>query len=73
MIGIVQISVELISEVKWNKEAFDRLVMNPKKKELAKALVMVHDTGDQSADIMQGKGNGLIILLHGLVIPSTGL
>ncbi|KAF8859308.1 hypothetical protein BDZ45DRAFT_742549 [Acephala macrosclerotiorum] len=66
----VQVSVELISNVQWNKEAFDRLVMNPRKKELAKALVMIHNTTDQSADIMEGKGNRLIVLLPGG--PGTG-
>jgi hypothetical protein len=64
---IVEVSVELISDVQWNKESFDRLVMDPKKKELARALVTIHNTTDQSADLLAGKGNGLVILLHGFV------
>jgi hypothetical protein len=47
--------------------------MDPKKKELAKALVTIHNTADQSADLMAGKGNGLIILLHGFVFRSADL
>lgn len=47
--------------------------MNPKKKELIKALVTVHNAADKSTDIVEGKGNGLIVLLHGFVSQSTPL
>ncbi|KAL4910568.1 P-loop containing nucleoside triphosphate hydrolase protein [Aspergillus multicolor] len=62
--------VERILEINWNNEAFDRLVMQHHKKELIKALVTVHSTSAVSTDIIEGKGNGLIILLHGG--PGTG-
>jgi SpoVK/Ycf46/Vps4 family AAA+-type ATPase len=59
-----------IGPVTWNTEAFSRLVLKPKKKELIRALVTIHLTSKQAADIIEDKGNGLIILLHGS--PGTG-
>lgn len=44
--------------------------MKDHKKELIKALVTVHTTSTKSTDIIEGKGNALIILLHGG--PGTG-
>ena len=62
--------MEHIRPVSWNKEAFNRLVLKSKKKELIKALVTVHLATKQNADVIEDKGNGLIILLHGS--PGTG-
>ncbi|KAJ0420809.1 P-loop containing nucleoside triphosphate hydrolase protein [Aspergillus carlsbadensis] len=62
--------VERIIAINWNKGAFDRLVMQHHKKELIEALVSVHSTSARSTDIIEGKGNALIILLHGG--PGTG-
>ncbi|KAL3456759.1 hypothetical protein BJX64DRAFT_32952 [Aspergillus heterothallicus] len=62
--------VERIKPVDWNDKAFDRLVMQHHKKELIKALVTVHTSAIESTDIIEGKGNALIILLHGG--PGTG-
>lgn len=71
--------MEHISDIKWNKDAFDHnLVLKEEKKELIKALVSVH-IGKKSSvgindpirvDFMTGKGEGLLILLHGG--PGTG-
>ncbi|KAH0565969.1 hypothetical protein GP486_000637 [Trichoglossum hirsutum] len=61
---------EYITPISWNKMAFDRLVLKPEAKELIQALVIVHISSKQSADMIEGKGNGLIILLHGP--PGTG-
>ena len=58
--------------VVWSDENFDRrLVLKGQKKELIKALVTVH-TADRRVkmDIVDGKGRGLILLLHGG--PGTG-
>jgi SpoVK/Ycf46/Vps4 family AAA+-type ATPase len=44
--------------------------MDGHKKELIQALVTVHSTSAKSTDIIEGKGNALIILLHGG--PGTG-
>ena len=62
--------VEHIYPVQWNKLAFERLVLKPDPKELIEALVSVHMSSKQSTDVIEGKGNGLIILLHGS--PGTG-
>ncbi|KAI9654671.1 MAG: hypothetical protein M1821_005878 [Bathelium mastoideum] len=62
--------VEHITPVQWNKTAFDRLVLKAETKEVVEALVTVHISSKQSADVIEGKGNGLIILLHGG--PGTG-
>ncbi|KAF2113908.1 P-loop containing nucleoside triphosphate hydrolase protein [Lophiotrema nucula] len=65
--------VEHIRDVNWNTEAFDkRLVLHEEKKELIRAVVTVHIGKDNTikTDFMEGKGEGLIILLHGG--PGTG-
>ncbi len=79
------LSVEHIRDIKWNDDVFDhRLVLEEDKKQLIKALITVHigknnTTGIDSTegkssfiktDFMEGKGEGLIILLHGA--PGTG-
>lgn len=68
------IPIESIRDVTWNSDTFDRrLVLNYKKKELIKALIKVHNSPSnrpQKSDIIEGKGKGLIILLHGG--PGTG-
>ncbi|KAL6407247.1 AAA family ATPase [Ilyonectria robusta] len=50
--------------------AFERLVLDENKKQLIHALVDVHTSVKKMDDIIAGKGNGLIILLHGS--PGTG-
>ncbi|OCL15053.1 P-loop containing nucleoside triphosphate hydrolase protein [Glonium stellatum] len=67
------LSVEHMGPIQWNKDAFERrLVLKPKKKELIKALITVHiaTSSTTTTDIIEGKGKGLIILLHGG--PGTG-
>lgn len=76
----VTIYVDGVHEIKWNKTAYDRLVIPSKTKELIRALVTVrtsqrgikHGLGvaGKRVDIIAGKGNGLIMLLHGG--PGTG-
>ncbi|KAI4629136.1 uncharacterized protein J4E87_003397 [Alternaria ethzedia] len=65
--------VEHIQDIKWNSGVFDkRLVLEEGKKDLVKALVTVHieKSSDIKTDFMDGKGEGLIMLLHGG--PGTG-
>ena len=63
--------MENFQPVKWNKKAFERLVLDSKTKELIYALVDIQASKDKSFDdIISGKGKGLIILLHGS--PGTG-
>jgi SpoVK/Ycf46/Vps4 family AAA+-type ATPase len=66
----VNLEVDNIREVKWNKESFKHLVIEPDSKELVHALITNQIARDQGTDIVESKGNGLIILLHGG--PGTG-
>jgi len=68
--GIGYLFVENIQPITWNKDAFKRLVLHPDKKSLITAMVKEHVLSDLSADVIEGKGNGLIVLLHGG--PGTG-
>ncbi|KAI0451735.1 AAA family ATPase [Xylaria acuta] len=62
--------VDYISPVTWNKQAFADLVVDDEAKELVMALVMKQLAAEQSTDFVVGKGNGLLLLLHGG--PGTG-
>jgi hypothetical protein len=64
-INIASLDVSRISDVKWNKAAFDSLVVDKETKELISALVTNQIDSEKSTDLMNGKGNGLFILLHG--------
>ncbi|KAF2093914.1 P-loop containing nucleoside triphosphate hydrolase protein [Rhizodiscina lignyota] len=61
----VRLNVEQIEAVEWNKKAFERLVLDQRSKELIRAIVTHHASAKNMGDIISGKGNGLIILLHG--------
>jgi hypothetical protein len=54
-----------ITPVVWNTEAFDSLVIDDDTKETVKVLVTNQLEGEKGTDLMGGKGNGLVILLHG--------
>ncbi|KAI0490225.1 AAA family ATPase [Xylaria cf. heliscus] len=62
--------VDYISPVTWNKQAFEDLAVDAETKELVMALVMKQLASEQTSDFIVGKGNGLILLLHGG--PGTG-
>jgi hypothetical protein len=74
--------VDNVAPVTWNKQAFDKLVLPPRTKNLVKALVLVRKAnpgdltgtpagpGAPRSDLIRGKGEGLIMLLHGG--PGTG-
>ncbi len=65
------IRVDHITDVTWNKDAFQRLVLPTETKELIQAAVMAQGhLLRTSPDIIAGKGQGLLILLHGG--PGTG-
>ncbi|TQN66206.1 ATPase family AAA domain-containing protein 3B [Colletotrichum shisoi] len=66
----VNLNIENLHPVDWNKKAFDRLVLEPKTKEMIYALVDVQTSAKKMDDIITGKGNGLIVLLRGS--PGTG-
>lgn len=56
----VDLQVDNISEVKWDKRSFDNLAIAEENK----------IERDKATDVVPGKGNGLVILLHGG--PGTG-
>ncbi|RKL45098.1 hypothetical protein BFJ72_g3748 [Fusarium proliferatum] len=64
------LQIDLMQKVLWNKQAFKHLVIDPEIKDIIQALVSSKLETDQTTDLIQGKGNGLIILLHGG--PGTG-
>ncbi len=66
----VDLHVDWIDEIIWNKQAFQDLVVDEETKELVQALVTKQLVAQNSTDSISGKGNGLIILLHGA--PGTG-
>lgn len=59
-----------MKDIIWNDSAFERLVLKHTKKELIEALVTVHLENTAMSDVVEGKGAGLILLLHGP--PGTG-
>ncbi|KAJ4985860.1 AAA family ATPase [Stagonosporopsis vannaccii] len=66
----VDLEVDMIREVTWNKHSFAHLVIDDDSKELVQALITNQIAREQGTDIIESKGNGLIILLHGG--PGTG-
>jgi ATP-dependent Lon protease len=62
--------VDWIDEIVGNKQAFQDLVVDEETKELVQALVTKQLVAQKSTDSISGKGNGLIVLLHGA--PGTG-
>ncbi|KAI0385720.1 hypothetical protein F5Y04DRAFT_155426 [Hypomontagnella monticulosa] len=66
----VNLFVEQFHELAWNKKAFDRLVLDRGIKDMIYALVNEQTSAKKMDDIITGKGNGLIVLLHGS--PGTG-
>lgn len=66
----VNLLVDNTSPVVWNTQAFDSLAVDKETKDLIQALVSNKIAADKSTDLMSGKGNGLIVLLHGG--PGTG-
>ncbi|KAG4430646.1 hypothetical protein IFR05_013879 [Cadophora sp. M221] len=66
----VDLEVDRMDDVVWNKKAFKSLVLAHKTKDLLEALIRNQLDSEKSTDLIHGKGNGLILLLHGG--PGTG-
>ncbi|TAQ88832.1 hypothetical protein B7494_g2824 [Chlorociboria aeruginascens] len=64
------LEVDRIAEVVWNKEVFDSIVLDRKMKGLIQALISNRIEVEKSTDLMNGKGNGSILLFQGG--PGTG-
>jgi hypothetical protein len=59
-------AVSRMRPVVWNENAFSKLVMEPRRRDLIHALVRSHKNGPNSFDdIVSGKGRGLVGLLSG--------
>ena len=65
---LVTLKVSCISDVVWNKQAFKSLVVDDDVKRCVQALVTNRLSAERSTDLIYGKGNGLVILLHGFVL-----
>ncbi|RSL42645.1 hypothetical protein CEP51_016457 [Fusarium floridanum] len=64
------LDVDSMQDVSWNKQAFAHLVVPDETKDLIRALISNRLKTEEKTDLIQGKGNGLIMLLHGG--PGTG-
>lgn len=68
----LEFTVSGINEIEWNEGAFDSLVLPDSQKSIVKALVESHtfQASRNIDDVIQGKGRGLVAVLHGP--PGTG-
>ncbi|KAI0846684.1 hypothetical protein F5Y00DRAFT_139136 [Daldinia vernicosa] len=68
----LEFTVSGIKEISWNEHAYDSLVLQSNTKEIVKALVESHKYHPAASidDVIQGKGKGLVAVLHGP--PGTG-
>ncbi|KAI5917688.1 hypothetical protein F4810DRAFT_640519 [Camillea tinctor] len=68
----LEFTVSGVKEISWNEGAYDSLVLEPKTKDIVKALVESHKyhAAESIDDVIQGKGKGLVTVLHGP--PGTG-
>ncbi|KAI1499239.1 hypothetical protein F5X99DRAFT_291061 [Biscogniauxia marginata] len=68
----LEFTVSGVKEISWNEGAYDSLVLEPKTKDIVKALVESHKyhAAESIDDVIQGKGKGLVAVLHGP--PGTG-
>ncbi|OTB01387.1 hypothetical protein M426DRAFT_25691 [Hypoxylon sp. CI-4A] len=62
----VTFHVDKIREIEWHDQAFDSLVLDGGHKKLIKAFVESHvENKDRFDDVIEGKGQGICILLDG--------
>ncbi|KAL2874887.1 hypothetical protein SGCOL_009865 [Colletotrichum sp. CLE4] len=68
----LEFTVSGVNEIQWNNGAYESLVLEPKQKDIVKALVESHKyhATESIDDVIQGKGKGLVAVLHGP--PGTG-
>ena len=58
--------VEDLADIEWNTRCFDDLVLDPSVKKTVQALVSTHSQKRETFDdIVKGKGQGLVCVLHG--------
>jgi hypothetical protein len=71
----VEFAVADISDIEWNPEPFKRLTIPDKQKRLIRAAAVSHVSRATHSfdDFVEGKGQGLIMLLqYDVSIPSYG-
>lgn len=56
--------VDGLKAIEFKEDVFDNLVLPDSRKRLLRALILTHGSTAQT-DVLQGKGEGLIFLLHG--------
>ncbi|KAF4982054.1 hypothetical protein FZEAL_2241 [Fusarium zealandicum] len=68
----LEFAVSGVKDIKWNEKAWDSLVLEDGTKDLIKALVesRKYHAANTIDDVIQGKGKGLVTVLHGP--PGTG-
>ncbi|OAA67111.1 aaa family ATPase [Niveomyces insectorum RCEF 264] len=68
----LELTVSNVNEIQWNENAYQSLVLEAKTKDIVKALVESHKyhAAESIDDVIQGKGKGLVAVLHGP--PGTG-
>lgn len=68
----LEFTISGISDIEWDADAFDSLVLPGNQKSIVKALVESHTfhAAENIDDVIQGKGKGLVAVLHGP--PGTG-
>lgn len=60
------VAVKDLTEVRWNKLAFDQLVLQKRTKSLLSGLISQHSAGIQgTSDFIKDKGKGLTFVLYG--------
>ncbi|KAJ3364755.1 hypothetical protein GGF31_008901 [Allomyces arbusculus] len=57
--------VDEVRDIEFDPHVYDQLVLPSDTKELIKGLVESHEAGGLVGDVIEGKGQGLIFLLHG--------
>jgi hypothetical protein len=68
----LEFTVSGVDEINWNEGAYESLVLESKTKDIVRALVESHKyhAAESIDDVIQGKGKGLVAVLHGP--PGTG-
>lgn len=68
----LEFSLSGVRDIEYNEAAFDSLVLPPNQKDIVRALVESHkfNAAKTIDDVVQGKGKGLVAVLHGP--PGTG-
>lgn len=63
----LEFTISSIKDIEWNEGAFESLVIPPGQKSIVKALVSSHKfhAAETIDDVVQGKGKGLVFVLHG--------